>query len=257
MRIIPITSIFAAIFLSMTLSGDVLSEGTPSIKIENRIWDFGCIPRGEKTGKTFKIKNTGSGDLIIEKILAGCPCLDAGISSDRLLPGEEGEVEVVYDSSGKDTGEDIVSVYVFSNDPSEKKTEIKMFATVTPGGDRKSAPGDVPRMTSAALFADLEKGKKMILLDVREKDNYEMRHIPGAIWFPRAEYEKNADSASGMLDGLDKSDLIVVYCGTGYNSAFVAKDLIRRGYSAYNLDGISTWTNNGFPVEEERGNTPE
>jgi len=47
------------------------------------------------------LKNTGNSDLIITKVEASCGCTVAKYSKEPVKPGEEGLIEVIFDTSGR------------------------------------------------------------------------------------------------------------------------------------------------------------
>jgi sulfur-carrier protein adenylyltransferase/sulfurtransferase len=93
-----------------------------------------------------------------------------------------------------------------------------------------------------------------VYLDVRERDEWDEGHIPGAIHVPRGSLESRVESAVP-----DRSAPIVVYCASGARSAFATKSLLELGYEdVRNLaGGIVDWKRNGFPVQQPRTLAPE
>jgi molybdopterin/thiamine biosynthesis adenylyltransferase/rhodanese-related sulfurtransferase len=83
-------------------------------------------------------------------------------------------------------------------------------------------------------------------VDVRERDEWEEGHIPGAVHIPRGSLE-------GRIEGAvpDRSQAIVVYCAGGSRSAFAARTLEELGYEnvASLAGGFTDWKRNGFPFE--------
>ena len=76
-----------------------------------------------------------------------------------------------------------------------------------------------------------------IILDVREQDEYDAGHIPGAILIP---YTKIAEKAEGILT--DKGQLILVYCRSGRRSKIAAEALVQLGYTnVKEFGGILDW----------------
>ena len=76
--------------------------------------NFGNIIQGEKVNIDFRIKNTGKGDLIIANPKASCGCTVAKLPKKLLIPGEEGEIKVTFDSKGK-TGKQSKRVTLMTN----------------------------------------------------------------------------------------------------------------------------------------------
>ena len=76
-----------------------------------------------------------------------------------------------------------------------------------------------------------------IILDVREQDEYDAGHIPGAILIP---YTQIKDSAEEALT--DKDQLILVYCRSGRRSKIAAEALVELGYTNIReFGGILDW----------------
>jgi len=100
----------------------------------------------------------------------------------------------------------------------------------------------------------LESSESPLFVDVREPDEWEEGHIPGAIYTGRGRLESRIE---GLVP--DKSRPLVVYCAVGSRSAFAAKTLAELGYeNAVNLaGGFSDWKRNGFEVTIPRVLTSE
>ena len=90
----------------------------------------------------------------------------------------------------------------------------------------------------------------LIILDTRAKEEYDVSHIPGAIFvgptFNAADVEQ-----------YEKEKTVVVYCSVGYRSEKYGAEMQKMGYDkVYNLyGGIFEWVNNGQVVTTEEGNT--
>ena len=93
----------------------------------------------------------------------------------------------------------------------------------------------------AAALAD-----EPLFLDVRERDEWEEGHIPGAVHVPRGFLESRVEQ---LVPDRDRS--IVVYCAGGNRSAFAAKTLEELGYNDVRslAGGFTDWTRNGFPTQ--------
>ena len=93
-----------------------------------------------------------------------------------------------------------------------------------------------------------------LFVDVREPDEWEEGHIPGALYTGRGRLEQRIE---GLVP--DKNRPLVVYCSAGSRSAFAAKALAELGYEdVVNLaGGFSDWKRNGFDVTIPRVLTPE
>ena len=76
-----------------------------------------------------------------------------------------------------------------------------------------------------------------VILDVREQEEYDGGHIPGAMLLPYTQIE---DLAEIMLT--DKDQLILVYCRSGRRSKIAAESLVDLGYTNIKeFGGIIDW----------------
>jgi molybdopterin/thiamine biosynthesis adenylyltransferase/rhodanese-related sulfurtransferase len=84
-----------------------------------------------------------------------------------------------------------------------------------------------------------------LFVDVREPDEWEEGHVPGAIHVTRGRLESRIE---GLVP--DKERPLVVYCSVGSRSAFATKALEEMGYTdVVNLaGGFTDWKRNGFEV---------
>ena len=73
----------------------------PVFEFEKEVHDFGKIVQGEKVAYSFKFKNTGEGDLIITSAKGSCGCTVPEWPKAPVAPGEEGVIDVVFNSDGK------------------------------------------------------------------------------------------------------------------------------------------------------------
>jgi sulfur-carrier protein adenylyltransferase/sulfurtransferase len=82
-------------------------------------------------------------------------------------------------------------------------------------------------------------------LDVREQDEWDEGHIPGAVHVPRGHLESRVERLAP-----DRTGPVVLYCASGNRSAFAAKTLVELGYEnvASLSGGFADWKRNGFPV---------
>ena len=89
-----------------------------------------------------------------------------------------------------------------------------------------------------------------VVIDVREQDEWDEGHIPGAVHIPRGYLESRVERAAP-----DPNRPVVVYCSAGNRSAFAAKTLEEMGYQdvASLAGGFTDWKRNGFPVGLQAG----
>jgi rhodanese-related sulfurtransferase len=87
----------------------------------------------------------------------------------------------------------------------------------------------------------IENHEVLLLLDVRERAEYNRGHIPGALLVPQTQVEAAADPHSPARDDTlvaARAGAVVVYCDNGGRSALAAAALQRAGYAeVYCLGG--------------------
>jgi rhodanese-related sulfurtransferase len=90
-------------------------------------------------------------------------------------------------------------------------------------------------------------GLDAVLLDVREDDEWQRGHAPGAQHIPMGD-------VPARLGELDAEKDLYVICHVGGRSQRVAIYLQRNGYDAINVDGgMLAWTGVGRPVVTDDG----
>ncbi|MGH3044823.1 MAG: molybdopterin-synthase adenylyltransferase MoeB [Gaiellaceae bacterium] len=101
----------------------------------------------------------------------------------------------------------------------------------------------------AARAAELRETDSPVLVDVRERSEWDEGAIPGAIHIPRGNLESRIEQAVP-----DRDATLIVYCASGSRSAFAAKALEELGYEnvASLQGGFGDWKRNGFPFEVPR-----
>ena len=83
----------------------------------------------------------------------------------------------------------------------------------------------------------MDSNTDIVILDVREQNEYDEGHIPGAILIPYTEIENKAES---MIP--DKNKEILVYCRSGRRSKIAAESLVKLGYTnVKEFGGIIDW----------------
>ncbi|MCW2977977.1 MAG: Molybdopterin biosynthesis protein MoeB, partial [Actinomycetia bacterium] len=88
-----------------------------------------------------------------------------------------------------------------------------------------------------------------LFVDVRESEEWDEGHVPGAVHLTRSHLESRIEGAAP-----DRAQPILVYCAGGSRSAFAAKSLQELGYeNVVSLaGGYTDWKRNGFPTQLPR-----
>ncbi len=108
---------------------------------------------------------------------------------------------------------------------------------------------EIDEVGAAEASRLLDEKEAPLVVDVRERDEWDEGHLPGAIHIPRGSLESRIEQAAA-----DPSQPIVLYCSQGNRSAFAARSLGELGYSRVSslAGGFTDWKRNGFPVEVSR-----
>jgi adenylyltransferase/sulfurtransferase len=111
--------------------------------------------------------------------------------------------------------------------------------------------GEIHEVDAAEARGELENA---VLVDVREQDEWDEGHLPGAVHIPRGYLESRIEAAVP-----DHGARVIVYCAAGNRSAFGAKTLEELGYTdvASLAGGFTDWKRNGFPIDQTRALEPE
>jgi rhodanese-related sulfurtransferase len=87
-----------------------------------------------------------------------------------------------------------------------------------------------------------ERRDEVLLLDVREQDEWDAGHIEGAVHIPMGQL-------GARQNELPDDRPIVAVCRSGQRSAAVTQALTRAGYEAHNLvGGVAEWHGQRLPL---------
>jgi|LSQX01.1.fsa_nt_gb rhodanese-related sulfurtransferase len=94
-----------------------------------------------------------------------------------------------------------------------------------------AAGGATPEDVQRALAA----GEACIVLDVRDRDEWEAGHVPGAVWIP-------LDELPQRFRELPEDKMVYAICRSGARSARAVRFLTAQGYKAKNvIGGMEQW----------------
>lgn len=87
-----------------------------------------------------------------------------------------------------------------------------------------------------------------VLLDVREQDEWDAGHAPGAVHVPLGD-------VPARLDEIPSTDTsLAVVCRAGGRSARAVQWLVQQGYDVVTVDGgMKAWSAAGKPVVSDAG----
>ena len=81
-----------------TSSNSIAVNGTPQVRFESEMHDFGEVVEGEKVSFSYKFTNLGKAPLVIKSVASSCGCTVGEYTKDTIKPGSQGDVTVSFDS---------------------------------------------------------------------------------------------------------------------------------------------------------------
>jgi adenylyltransferase/sulfurtransferase len=124
--------------------------------------------------------------------------------------------------------------------------DYDQFCGITPAAAVAEEPmsGDDRNITSVELNERLQRGDSLVILDVREPQEYQINRIPGSVLIPLGELPRR-------LNEVDPSQEIITQCKSGMRSAKAADILRQKGFAKVrNLKGgILDWIDKVDPTQ--------
>lgn len=114
---------------SEELDGPRVENGLATIDFAETSFDFGTVKDGEIVTHSYTFTNTGSVPLVIENATASCGCTVPDWPKKPILPGEEGKINVEFNSTNR-PGRANKSVTITAN-TNPPKTFLQLSGTVT------------------------------------------------------------------------------------------------------------------------------
>lgn len=104
---------------------------------------------------------------------------------------------------------------------------------------------DIPTVTVSELPDDV------LMVDVREPDEWAAGHAPGAVHIPMGDVPARIDELPATDDSL------AVVCRSGGRSGRVVQWLVQQGFDVVNVEGgMQSWARSGKPLASENGQQP-
>jgi rhodanese-related sulfurtransferase len=102
----------------------------------------------------------------------------------------------------------------------------------------------LPSLSALDLSEKLKNDKSLLVVDVRQPEEYRQGHIAGSKLIPLGELSKR-------LSELSKDNEIVCVCASGSRSQSATKYLIDAGYKAFDMQGgMFMWQRAKLPVKK-------
>ncbi|WP_289017020.1 rhodanese-like domain-containing protein [uncultured Ornithinimicrobium sp.] len=105
---------------------------------------------------------------------------------------------------------------------------------------------EIPTVTVSELPDDV------LMVDVREPDEWAAGHAPSAVHIPMGD-------VPARLDELPVTDAsLAVVCRSGGRSGRAVQWLVQQGFDVMNVEGgMQSWARSGKPLASENGQAPE
>lgn len=103
-------------------------------------------------------------------------------------------------------------------------------------------------ITVHELKKRLDETPTICIIDVREDNEWQEQHIPGALHIPKDEI---TESIAAHVPELDRP--LYLHCRGGVRSLYAANCLLELGYKeVYSVEGgIAEWARSGYPVKKD------
>ncbi|GAC1662198.1 MAG: rhodanese-like domain-containing protein [Candidatus Acidiferrum sp.] len=112
----------------------------------------------------------------------------------------------------------------------------------------QEAKARVKETNVAEVKRRMDAAEKMLLIDVREDNEWAQGHLPGALHLGKGIIERDIEQRVP-----DTSAKIILYCGGGFRSALAAENLQKMGYTnVESMDGgWKGWLGAGLPTARD------
>jgi rhodanese-related sulfurtransferase len=107
---------------------------------------------------------------------------------------------------------------------------------------------NAPETAANKLREQLDKGEKILVIDVRNAKEYERGHIPGAINVPLEDLRARISDLKPSKD-----TTIVTVCEHGGRSSRAVLELQKLGYRATSFCKLDAWKKEGYKTETGNG----
>ncbi len=104
-----------------------------TMKFEKLVHNFGTVMYPSENLYTFKFKNTGKNPLTIFSANASCGCTVPNKPEKPILPGETGELDVIFKPKEGQVGQDVTKTITVSANTAPSEIQLQISAKVVNG----------------------------------------------------------------------------------------------------------------------------
>ena len=120
-----------SLFILFSCIGSSAQEHeAPKFRFYESKFDFGEIIQGDVVEHSFEFTNIGNTPLVISKIITTCGCTAPTWPKEPILPGKNGKIKIVFNSTGKIGRQNKVAT-ILSN-TANQKDRLFIMANIIP-----------------------------------------------------------------------------------------------------------------------------
>lgn len=98
----------------------------PVMQADSQSVDLGTITEGDTIIHVYKFKNTGNMPLVLSSVSASCGCTTPSYSNAPVQPGEQGFIQVKFNSKGKEGKLSKTVTAIANTNPAENTFAFKI-----------------------------------------------------------------------------------------------------------------------------------
>lgn len=118
----------AVLLIAAFAGGDAFGQNAPKVEFQDSFaHDFGEVYEGDSAVYFFVFKNTGNAPLIIKEVKGTCSCTATDWPKKPIPPGGQGRIRVEFDTRGKEAGQHVKGVNMYSN---AGETNMLIYITI-------------------------------------------------------------------------------------------------------------------------------
>ncbi|MEM1000741.1 MAG: DUF1573 domain-containing protein [Bacteroidota bacterium] len=108
----------------LQLNGGGTSDELTLLEFEQSTYDLGTVKQGEVVKGSYKFKNIGKADLLIENVKPSCVCATLEFPEDVIPPGKGGEIYAEIDTSDKEGEQVKYFTVIYNGNPPVERVKL-------------------------------------------------------------------------------------------------------------------------------------
>jgi hypothetical protein len=131
-----VPAVLGLVLWAQAVGADDITEGLPLPPIDGPRfvcdeprYDFGSVEQGATVHHVFRFRNEGNAPLEIDDVISPCGCTAVAVPTTSVLPGEEGTIEVLFDTA-QFRGRKTKSIFLATNDPVHAMHDVTVTGEV-------------------------------------------------------------------------------------------------------------------------------